>query len=320
MSSRPSKLRSILAGLACIAVAAAVAGELEPPVPPGTPTMKPLDLVETRRPITADMLPLTIAEPGTSWYLVHDISTTGTGITVAADDVTIDLNGFVLAGGTGVGIREDQSGAPFPSNTTVKNGTVRGWASQGVRLGNNSTVTGVRAMSNKGTGIEVGGSSLVGESIADSNEIHGIVAGPGSVVRNCVGSYNDQNGIWGHSGVLIVHNLVTQNLRNGIRVDDACHVLENLARSSSLGQGTTFSGIWVVGERNRIEGNTLVDNRNGITVDGSNNLVVRNSASENWDSNFTISGSSTGNMVGTIRTSLTSAGPWDNLCHGFGCP
>jgi hypothetical protein len=180
VNNHRDRILIIAAGLVCMAVAGSViAGELEPPVPPGTPTMKPLDLIETRRPITADMMPLTIEESGTSWYLVHDIKTDGAGITVAANDVTIDLNGFVLEGGTWVGIREDQSGAPFPSNTTVKNGTVRGWASQGVRLGNNSTVTGVRAMSNKGTGIEVGGSSLVCESIAESNEIHGIVGRPG---------------------------------------------------------------------------------------------------------------------------------------------
>lgn len=302
-----------------VAITGAVAGELEPPVPPGNPTMKPIDLIETRRPITEDMLPLTITEAGTSWYLVHNITTTGAGIIVGANDVTIDLNGYILEGGTGVGIMEERSLAPYSQNTAVKNGTVRGWALQGIRIGYGAIVTGVRAVANHGSGIEVGGGSLVADSTADGNEIHGIIVGSGSVVRDCVASYNHQNGIWGQNGALIHHNVATQNLRNGIRIEAGCHVLENLARGNGLG-ASGYAGIHVFEERNRIEGNTVEGNRNGIMIDGSNNLVVRNSATENWDSNYLIDGSTSGNMVGTVRTSLTSAGPWDNLCHGIGCP
>ena len=71
------------------------AGPLEPPGPPGDPTMIPLDEVDPRIPIYAEMLPLTISESG-SYYLAEDISTTGGGIIVQANDVTIDLMGFIL--------------------------------------------------------------------------------------------------------------------------------------------------------------------------------------------------------------------------------
>jgi len=312
------KLLIIVAGLAWIAVAGAVAGELEPPVPPGTPTMLPIDQIEARRPINVDMLPLTISEPGTSWYLVHDIKTTGAGITVAADDVTIDLNGFVLEGGTGVGIRHDKSTIPYPENVTIQDGTVRGWGQQGIRLGTRSSITRVRAISNGGTGIEVDTESLVIGSIASDNGTHGIMAFQGTVIRECVAGNNRENGFWGSTGVLIVQNVAEHNDRNGIRVDDSCHVQDNVARGNGLSVGN-FSGIWVWGDRNRVEGNSLADNRNGITVDGIHNIVARNSATENWDSSYTINGAASFNMVGTIRTSLTSAGPWDNLCFGT-CP
>ena len=320
MNNHRDRILIIAAGLVCMAVAGSViAGELEPPVPPGTPTMKPLDLIETRRPITAEMLPLTIEESGTSWYLVHDIKTDGAGITVAANDVTIDLNGFVLEGGTGVGIRDNGTIDPSIENITVRNGTVRGWENQGIRLVHRSSILHVRAMDNGGSGIEVGGESVVIGSIASDNALHGIIASWGSVIRDCVASNNTENGIWGGVSVLIVHNACHNNDRSGIRVGRSCHVRDNVVQSNSVVTENHLSGIWITEGMNRVEGNLLAENRNGITVDGNDNVVIRNSAQNNLDSNYAVNPSSTGNMIGTIRTSLTSAGPWDNLCIGI-CP
>src|SRR6476619_6633553 len=69
-------------------------------VPPGAPapTMKTLDQIEPRTAITS--LPITISNPG-SYYLTGNVTATadGTAITIAADNVTIDLNTFTLSGG-----------------------------------------------------------------------------------------------------------------------------------------------------------------------------------------------------------------------------
>jgi len=310
----------LVAGLACSLVTTGLAGELEPPAPPGTPTMKPLNELEPRRPIYAEMLPLTITDAGSSWYLAESITTTGGGILVDADNVTIDLMGYALEGGNGVGIRYNDSGIPRPENNTVRNGTVRGWSAQGILLGFHSTVFQVRALYNSGSGIEVSDYSHVVNSTVSYNSLHGIVAGYASIVRDCVATHNTQNGIWGFVDVLIVNCVADNNYRNGFRVDHACRLLQSSAVSNSLAVGHDYAGIRVTGNNNRIDGNTIITNENGLALEGNHNVVVQNSAHENSTDNYRIAPGTTGNLIGEIVTTMTGAGPWVNFCTGGTCP
>lgn len=79
-------------------------GGLTPPGAPA-PTMKTLDQIEARRPISAAT---TIMSSG-SYYLTTNITVwSGHGITIVADQVTLDLNGFTIrstsSSGSGYGV------------------------------------------------------------------------------------------------------------------------------------------------------------------------------------------------------------------------
>jgi hypothetical protein len=69
-------------------------GSLTPPGAPA-PTMKTLDQIEARTPISS--APFTISASG-SYYLTKNLNvTTGNAITINADGVTLDLNGFTIS-------------------------------------------------------------------------------------------------------------------------------------------------------------------------------------------------------------------------------
>lgn len=69
-------------------------GSLTPPPGAPAPTMKTLAQIEARTPIAA--APFTIAQPG-SYYLTTNLTvSSGDAITITADGVTLDLNGFTL--------------------------------------------------------------------------------------------------------------------------------------------------------------------------------------------------------------------------------
>jgi hypothetical protein len=105
-------------------------GSLTPPGAPA-PTMKTLNQIEGRTVIDPSVpgftTPYTISQPG-SYYLSGNINiSNGTGaIVISSDDVTLDLNGFVLnstsnpAAGTAISIPGGHS------NVTVRNGHIRG--------------------------------------------------------------------------------------------------------------------------------------------------------------------------------------------------
>src|ERR1017187_8813881 len=98
-------------------------GSLTPPGAP-TPTMKSLDQIEARTPISS--VPYTISAPG-SYYLTGNLAvSSGTAITITASQVTLDLNGFTLssteATPTGTGILL----AGGNTDITIRNGHITG--------------------------------------------------------------------------------------------------------------------------------------------------------------------------------------------------
>lgn len=290
-------MRLIVLAAAGLAAGPALAGPLNPPAPPAS-TSLPLSQVEPRTPVTA--LPLTISSPG-SYFLAGNLTGASgqSGITIAADSVTLDLRGFALLGVTGsldgITVTGDRL------NIAIANGTVRGWGSDGINATNadNSQFTGLR-ISNCGdnglmtglnctvsrvdvqqtdTGITVDNGTVVSQCTSASNAIHGIVAGLSCRVIDCTVRLNTADGIRGGSGTLITGCTAGDNSGDGIEALGGCAVIDNLCDSQDSGANT--AGIRVTGQRNRIHGNTLIDNTAGIDVDGTLNIITGNTDSSN---------------------------------------
>jgi hypothetical protein len=88
--------------------------------------MKTLDQIEARTAITNTASLVTISQPG-SYYLTHNLTvSTGDGIDINTNDVTLDLNGFTIsstaASATGTGILLNNGW----SDITIGNGHIRG--------------------------------------------------------------------------------------------------------------------------------------------------------------------------------------------------
>ncbi len=139
-----------------------------------------------RIPIAAHQVPYTITNAG-SYVVTDNLSATGTAITVNADFVTIDLNGYTVSG-TVNGILQ----SPGRHGLTVRNGTLRapliGLALQA--QGRMTRVVDVTVMDYATGGMLVGESALLRNVSAGSNAVasmsgvYGIQTGAGSILRD----------------------------------------------------------------------------------------------------------------------------------------
>ena len=145
-------------------------GPLTPPGAPA-PTMKTLDQLEARIPISQPgSFPIVISQPG-SYYLTGNLTGTAfnDGIRINVSNVTIDLNGFEMIGTSSVG---DGIEAPATiSNVTIRNGVFRTWGDQGLNLENASNVRVENVIVNGcgDYGLSVGANVLIKDSIFSSN-------------------------------------------------------------------------------------------------------------------------------------------------------
>jgi hypothetical protein len=166
-------------------------GSLTPPGPPA-PTMKSLNQIEPRTPVSS--LPFYITKAG-SYFLTTNLTGVSAqdGITINASSVTLDLSGFEL-----VGVPGSLAGINAPvevTNLFIHNGTVRDWGDSGVKLflAPNILLDHLHARQNAGSGIGLGDGCVVQHCSANSNAFLGIAAG--GIVRDCASLGNGADGI-----------------------------------------------------------------------------------------------------------------------------
>lgn len=253
--------------------------------------------------IPISSLPYTITQSG-SYYITGDLTSTGDGITVEADNVTIDLMGYSLVGDH-AGMDDDGVFMNGRFNVEVRNGTVtnfsygiRGWTSSdrnhrvievravghvfdGIDLsGYGHLVKDCSTSDNNFNGIHAGSSSMVTGNTSYNNDLNGIVAGEGSTVIGNTANNNESRGISAQDGSTVTGNIAYNNGTRGIYANDGSTVTGNTAYNNA------YDGIYV-GGASTVTGNTACHNGyNGIYV-GTGSTVTGNTAYYNMTSGIT---------------------------------
>jgi parallel beta-helix repeat protein len=246
-------------------VALVIAGPLDPPAGPIKATHKTLTEVEPRIAINATNTPgdndaspsrFKIIQPR-SYYLTENLAGAAGkhGIEIAANYVTIDLNGYELNGGGSGSL----SGIWSDELTTVRsivvhNGAIRNWGQHGVNLsvarggrisqvtaanngsvglfvGSSFVIVECSALGNS-TGIDTGEMCVVENCHASDNSSDGIDTGARSAVRGCTAAFNGYDGIAIRSGGLAVDCSASENGNDGFYVNGGSQIENCVARSN----------------------------------------------------------------------------------------
>jgi hypothetical protein len=233
-------------------------------------------------------LPFVITTPG-AYYLTGNLSDNSGdhGIEIQVDDVTIDLNGFILSGDPN-GNSGGRSGidAATWSGVTVRNGIVRNWNDLGVDLGSGATVMDVRVFNNKKEGIYVR-EGVVKRCVARDNDL-GIVVDIGTIADCTAASQNDLGFEVRVAGSVTRCSASDNSV--GFQVLSAevsrCSAENNnqegfLARKSLLVNNVASNNQTGIRceDQSRADGNHLLDNLYGVDSDNNENLIIRNSVS-----------------------------------------
>lgn len=271
--------RTMFVALTLLPAAAAVAGPLAPPAGPVGSSMKTLQQVEPRIPISAATTPgdadslYKITQSG-SYYLTADINGVSgkSGIEIDADNVSIDLNGFTVRGVTGAksGII-DRTNEELPSafDVSIYGGVIESWPQHGVSLyrtnggrlhdltvranGYGVRATGtfhlrnVKAMGNAWTGFETESGSVLTECTAADN--HTGFLGDGTIYENCIARYNRGTGFAPSDCVL---RGCTAEANSPSNIDaDRCLITDCFVYTGEIGiearYGTTVQGCFIYG-------------------------------------------------------------------------
>jgi len=296
-------LRTVVIIIILVSSISSIPAQNEPVGPPEDPRtwMKTLNQIEPRTLISS--IPFSITNSG-SYYLTQNLTgddTVTNGITIDANDVCLDLCGFVLSGTTNGWCGISLTGADN-RNIIIKNGVVRGWGQSGLFLQNGmscrlSNITAINngtgpsfaaiyvgqdwdvedcsASGNMNGGFFIGNNSRAKNCKARGNSAYGFMIGNGGRVENCSASENKENGFEGGMMSMILSCSANNNTNNGIYVG-----LYSIA-SGNISSYNRANGIRA-GTGSRVEKNVSTQNGGcGIYAEGfsrvTENQIVQNS-------------------------------------------
>jgi len=248
--------------LALVAVVAGIvrAGPLDPPGAPGSTPGVRLPGTPITQPAS---FPIALDQPG-SYYLAGNITGVSgkDGIHIVANNVTLDLNGFTVAGvpGSGYGILVMTN----YENAVIRGGTVTAWD------------VGIRSLSTGGRMDHV--------TVSDSKSDGVQIVGDDTVLEDCRVASNGSSSVGAGIKVTGFYNRVEQctvveNAAQGIDADGASNYI---ARNMITGNGASCcTGLWSHGAGNTLDHNTATANGNaGFYIDAAT-VAVANIASFN---------------------------------------
>lgn len=315
-------------------------GSLFPPPGAPAPVMKSLDQVEARIPLLPGQPGVTVNAAGTpnvyytitnagSYYLTTNISAVaGEAVTIQANNVTLDLNGYSIVGNPsavyhGVWLNGGRT------NIVIRNGNIMNCGYNGVEA----------AANGNSQNVVIEQINVTGCSTVWPGNKAGIAAGAGSVVRHCSAAYNKGNGFFSRG--VVVDCVATANQASGFqgggRIENCtakdnaqngihCHILASTIRNNTCignntGNSSSYAGIAIdtTADYSHVENNHIIANDvgtagRGIWVSGYKSVITRNSVTGYGANNYVFVAGETID-AGPTGTAAAATNPFANLSN-----
>mgnify|MGYP000878602222 CR=1 FL=1 len=317
-----AKLAALLLGLATLNSQLSTAraqGSLTPPAGVPAPVFKTLSQIEPRTPISTASF--TISQPG-SYYLTTNLTGVGAspGITIATNDVTLDLSGFAITG-PAVTYAGVYVGSGSYTNVTIRNGTIKGWV-EGVRILDvnckNIVLDQLNIADAFGFGIEANGAAITRCTITASGN-DGIFARNSHLENTTVDS--SRGAVIALYGGSLMNSHVQNCAKDGVFINAAGNqVIGNTFQNNNTTNSATHASIRIQDANNRIENNHISGSGAagaGIwcTASYSGNVIIRNTVLGGGGTDYTINGSQFVGPIITTTGTITNLNPWANFSN-----
>ena len=210
---------------------------------------------------------------------------------------------------------------------TVSGCSARSNLASGFRVGPGARLRDSTALYNGNYGFDVQGFGSVSGCLAGGSSYSGFHFARGVAADNCTSRLNEDMGYIANEGSTLVGCAATDN-GTGFDLDRStargCTAVDNGSNGFELGGGCAlleslseqngFNGVYVSGNDNRVEANHVSKHAGGkgFHVNGSENLVVRNTSLNNAVAFSVAAGNGFGPLLSLGNGTITSSNPWAN--------